>query len=164
MKAVLIVFFLLFCQSGQALTGAWSSGELKDKAGLYAGASNDSGGLLTQYCYYHNQDCYWSMSNGTTKCNEFESYPALVSSDAGAVSMAMYCYKSSDGASRMTFSNFKLIDDAIQKSKRLAVVVPLQGGDFRVTRFDLTGAVEAVTAMRRTLLERTKRSTKDQTL
>jgi len=164
MKAVLIFFALVFCQSGQAQTGPWFSGELKDKVGLFAGADNDSGGLLTQYCYYSNGSCYWSMSNGTTNCNASESYPALVSFDAGAINMDMYCYKASDGKSRMTFSNFKLIDDYIQKSKRLAVVVPLQGGDFRVTRFDLTGAAEVVTSMKRTFLEKVKNSTKDQTL
>lgn len=166
-KSILVVFLLIFTQSSFAQLqyfGEWAVGELDKKSGMFAGTGNDSGGLLSQYCYLSSQDCYWTMSNGSTKCEDEESYPAMVNADGGAFHIDMYCYKAASGVARMAFKNFSLIDGAIKKSKSVSIVVPLAGGGFRVTRFLLNGADAAIATMRQRFADQTGRSTRDVTL
>lgn len=158
MKALFIALVLLFSVTAQAQS--WLSGETSNKAEAFAGTSNDSGGVLAQYCAYGENFCYWSLSSDSTTCKAEESYPALVNSDAGAVHAFMYCYKDGD-KNRMAFKDFDEIDRAVRGSKNIAIVVPMASGNFRVSRFNLAGALPVLNSMRDAAQKKAKTSTKD---
>ena len=161
MRRLLAILFLFFATAVHAQK--WFSGESDDKNQGFAGTVNESGGILAQYCDYTDANCYWTMTNNATNCDAKESYPAMVNSDDGALHVNMYCYKAG-GKSRMAFKNFDEIDGAIRKGKNMAIVVPLDNGGFRVSRFELLGALNAINAMRDTALRKTRSSTKDRIL
>ena len=161
MKKALIVILMLFVTCAHAQK--WITGETNEKTSAFAGTTNDSGGILAQYCDYSDANCYWTMSSGTTNCDDQESYPAMVSSDAGALHVNMYCYKAG-GRSRMAFKNFDEIDSIIRKGKNIAIVIPLDNGNFRVSRFDLNGSVPVINAMRESAVRKSNISTKDKIL
>jgi hypothetical protein len=46
------------------------------------------------------------------------------------------------------FTDFDAISALIARSRRIAIAFPLKGDQFRVVRFDLIGAPEALAAMR----------------
>jgi hypothetical protein len=104
----------------------------------------------------------------STACKEGDQYPALANSDAGSVPVTVYCSaKVDEGRYRYIFTDFKTIDNIVAKAIRVGFAVPLQGDEFRVLHFDLSGSTRAITQLQAELQKRVppkRAGTKDQVL
>jgi hypothetical protein len=125
--------------------GAWNVGAMSDNEGLYAGTVNDSNGIFSQYCLASDASCYWILGIDID-CEIGNKYPTLVNSDAGASYQEIYCFKIG-GKPRFAFANFDAIDGVVKASRRISIAFPMQGGQFKVSRFALDGASEALEVM-----------------
>jgi hypothetical protein len=117
---------------------------------VYAATVNDSGHVFGQYCYPREGSCLWMFSMGTA-CDRNDRYPALINSDAGALPVEIYCMgplPKSPGRYLYAFTEFDKMTELAVKASRIGVAVPLKSDQFRVVRFDMDGAREAILAMR----------------
>jgi hypothetical protein len=152
---LLLAVFLSLAQptSAQGQTyGTWSVGFTDSRSApfTYAYTTNDSGHVLGQYCYPKSDSCLWLVAMSTT-CEKNQKYPVLVNSDAGAEGLQVYCageMEDSPGKYTYAFTAFDRINEAVLKSSRLGIAIPLANDQFRVIRFELTGAERAVRVMR----------------
>lgn len=133
---------------------------------IYAATINESGTLFGQFCYPDDSVCYWLLASKTS-CADGSSYPVLASSSGAAVHLEIVCKgKTEDGIYRYVFADFETVGALIKSGKtgKIAIVVPLTGGDFTVSRFGLNGALSAIEKMRAVgdkLVAGTKRGTRD---
>lgn len=135
----------------------------------YAGTLNDSGNGFGQHCSPGEGSCVYFIGL-STRCEDGEDYPALLSSDFGAYSVNLTCQgRTPDGKMhRYVISPFKDVDSAVRNSKRIGIALALEGDQFRVVRFSLDGAVAAITIIRsgaeRSMQRRDTTNTKDKVL
>jgi hypothetical protein len=117
--------------------------------GHYAARANDSGHFLGQYCYQSKGSCLWLLAI-KTRCDEGDKYPVLINSDAGSAQVEVHClgHLPSAGMYRYAFTDFELIDRTVRNGRRIGFAIPLESDQFRVLRFDLTGASSALNSMR----------------
>lgn len=146
--------------------GAWSVGVTTDKDALYAATVNDSYAVLGQYCFLSDGNCLWLLGNDVN-CDPDGSYVVLMNSDYSASTLELLCFNA-DGKSKFTFKNFELIDKSIKNSSYIGFAFPMQNGNFKVSRFNLNGALKAVQFMRSAAEKApqggSRKSTKDQVL
>ena len=146
--------------------GAWFTGETNDGNFVFAATVNDSGNLLGQYCSPKTGNCLW-MLGISTACKLDDKYPILANSDIGAEHLSIHCDKQyEDGLFRYVFSKFDSIDGIIKGGLRVGFALPLQSDNFRVIRFDLSGANRAIKFMHSNGTKTTPKTkgTKDQYL
>jgi hypothetical protein len=122
--------------------GAWVVGLLGENEGVYAQTTNDSGGVLGEYCYKKEATCVWALANDV-KCEQGSKYTVLVNSDAGAVSMEIACLVL-DGKAFYAFAHFDSIDGIARNASRVGIAFPMKNGLFQVSRFSLDGASSAL--------------------
>ena len=136
-------------QAGSQTFDTWIAGV--DAAGAtHASTMNDSGYILGQHCDRDAGPCYWLLGM-STRCRPGAKYPVLVNSDAAAQSLELGCTGETAGQAGiygLVFTDFDAISALIARSRRIAIAFPLKGDQFRVVRFDLIGAPEALAAMR----------------
>jgi hypothetical protein len=171
-RAVLLFFvvslFILPTFVHARSVGTWYFDSSDDGATLYAATVNDSGNMLGQYCTMDSGDCIWLVAF-TTACDVGNRYPVLANSDSEASHLEVYCAGKlgNSGLYSYAFTDFDLMDGIISKGSRIGIAFPLQGDQFIIVRFDLRGAVAALTQMRAAAQEKVKRAnhgTRDQTL
>lgn len=128
-------------------------------------SQNDSGNLLAYTCDKKTTVCVWVLGI-TDACVDGSTYPVLINADAGAGNGAVFCAGQigSSGLYRYRFEDFQVMDDAMKGAGRVGVAFPLQGGDFKVVRFDLSGFSQARADTERRALAASKGSTADITL
>jgi hypothetical protein len=144
--AVLILAILATASANAGTIGDWSDDTYTE--GLYAATVNDSGNLLGQYCNTANSTCFWMIAL-KTGCKAESKYPILVNSDIGAHSLEVYCGgEIKNGYHRYFFTNFDAIDNLVKNSTRIGFAAPLQGDQFQVVRFSLSGARATIDRMR----------------
>lgn len=129
--------------SGTA-SAQWSTGETANKASVYAGTANQSGALLSRYCHYKDQMCYWQIFN-TLSCDPGESYPAMATSGVTAQITLVCEGKMGDGKYGYFMKPFDAVDVLIKKGGVLGVVMVSADDSFNVYRFNLSGATKAMT-------------------
>lgn len=165
-----LLLSLLTC--GVAHAESWTAGVGNDKSFHYAATTNDSDGLFGQYCYVEDESCYWLVAIKTS-CEINASTPIVMASDDGARHVSLICrgpYKLDNGQTlyRYYLDNFDFVDSAVRGSKLIGFAMPLESGRFRVSRFDLQGAVPVIDSMRSRVQTRINRkptkSSKDQIL
>lgn len=159
------VFLLLAALSFTKLAHAqadWSSGLIANNKGVYAATINSSGVAFGRYCYFKDDSCYWMLANDLS-CDAASTYPALASSK-DAVNIELVC--AGKGSTSKLFNYFLKPYDTIEKlvdsSGVLGVASVVEGGSFRVYRFDLSGAKRVL--QEADALYQQKVKTKDQTL
>ncbi|HEX6212168.1 MAG TPA: hypothetical protein VF136_15405 [Methylomirabilota bacterium] len=149
--------------------GRWSVSADSDSY-LWASTTNDSGHALGQFCSLSEGSCVWliTMSPG---CDPGEKYTALANTDAGAEAVGMICggpLEGSPGRYGYAFNDFDRLTSLVTRgSSRIGIAIPLNGGQFRVVRFDLQGSQAALAAMRSTAaskLRPARRGTRDEQL
>lgn len=160
-------FLTIYCTTGRAAVfGEWAT-DFSGPEFVYAFTTNDSGGVLGQYCYFSSGNCIWliSMSSG---CEEGHDYPVLANSDAGASQVMVYCSSKMEGQFVYVFRDFEAIDKLVKDGHKMGFAVPLQEDRFTVVRFHLDGAGAALSSMRSFFKQHSKSkpadSTKDQDL
>ncbi|MDQ8024274.1 MAG: hypothetical protein REI94_20705 [Moraxellaceae bacterium] len=166
----LLTIWLVFASQGALADdkrfGAWAVGATTDKDALYAATVNDSNAVLGQYCFVSDRNCVWLLGNDVN-CDTDGSYVILMNSDYSAHTLEIMCFKA-DGKSKFAFKDFEQIDTAIKKSSYIGFAFPMQNGNFKVSRFNLSGALKAVQFMRGVAekfpQDGNRKSTRDQTL
>ena len=131
----------IFAQN-EWLTGLTNAGDF-----FYAATVNESSNLIGEYCSSTTGDCMWVLGMKSA-CKEGDSYPVLANSDIGTSNLEIHCsVKLDNGYYRYVFTDFDAINNIITKAIDVGFAVPLQAGQFRVLRFDLTGSNRALTSM-----------------
>jgi hypothetical protein len=82
-------------------------------------------------------------------CEADSKYPLLANTDGGAVHLQVVCRGLSANKEfySYVFDDFQAVDNLIKAGVRVGFAFPMQGDEFRVIRFSLTGSGSAVTNM-----------------
>jgi hypothetical protein len=127
----------------------WTTGA-DEQGATHASVMNESGFILGQYCDSRTGPCYWVLGM-SARCKVGTRYPVLVNSDASAQSLEVGCTGETSGRTGiygLVFTDSETIGSMIARSNRLGIAFPLKGDQFRVVRFDVTGAPAALAAAR----------------
>jgi hypothetical protein len=129
-------------------SGDWTW-SIDDPAMFYAATENSAGQVLMQLCDIEDGSCLYAVGFDT-RCDEGDSYPALVNSDAGTASIELLCGKTlEDGGNLMLVKGFDQMDGFVRGAKKIGFALPMQGDEFKAVRFSLKGSVAAIDAMRK---------------
>lgn len=150
MKKLLTAFFIsvlshaAHCQNATKEThGYWFSQFSSDAS--EAATVNDDGTTFGLLC--RAEACQFYLK-GSTTCQEGGSYPFLLNSDVGSTSVATQCQSFNNGKS--TYSDVVWFEETIKvasylsKGELFGFAIPLNSGEFKVARFRLKGATEAI--------------------
>lgn len=145
--------------------GKWNVNASDSGDFLYAATMNDSGSTFGQFCYTSDGACFWLL-DVAIPCDSGSLYPVLLNSDIGARQLQVKCGTSRDGTYTYGFTDFTAVDGIVKESQIIGIAFPLQKDQFKVVRFDLSGAAKAISTMReafnRIQKEPSKLSNKDQ--
>ena len=113
----------------------------------YSLTINSKGDTFGQYCYFNTGNCVFAFRNKVT-CKDTHDYPALVSSDNGTQHLTLTCVAANKKASSLyAVSPFEDLEKIINSSTKIAFVVGLADGVFKVSRFSLKGSKKAILEM-----------------
>ena len=125
--------------------GSWVADARSDSP--FAASVDDSGNIFGQYCSAGRSSCVWLMALASS-CQKGDRYPALANFETGAVSLEILCKgELESGHFAYAFTSFDQVDLLVRQGASVAFAVPLQREQFRVMRFDLTGAVSALSRL-----------------
>jgi hypothetical protein len=152
MRFVALLISALFVHEAHAeKVGDWS---YQTQRGFFAATANDSGNVFGQWCDVRDGNCMYLIAI-PMRCEEGETYPVLANSDSSANAVEIVCRgplegRNADGRAlyRFVFTNFASIDHQVRQSQRIGFAFPTQGDAFHVSRFSLSGALQAISAMR----------------
>ena len=120
-----------------------------DPESYHAATQNAAGQVLMQMCDPADGTCFYVVGFDTT-CDEGDSYPALLNSDAGTASIELLCSgKVDSGSNVMLVKDFEQVDNIIREATRIGFALPMKGDEFKAVRFSLKGSVNAIEAMRK---------------
>jgi hypothetical protein len=126
---------------------SWSVGATTDNEFIYATTVNDSGALLGEYCSRTTQNCMWVLGMNT-RCDKGSKTPVLSNSQDGASTLEVYCDGFLSGQMyRYAFTDFDAITQVVKAGGQVGFAFPMQEGSFRVSRFLVDGAPDAVAYM-----------------
>ncbi len=150
--AAVLVFLMSLAGPSPALAQERSFKEwvvsVKDMKKPFAATVNESGAVFGQYCYPESGSCLYIVATAS-KCEKDANYPVLLNSEAGSAYVELLCGGSSDGQRfEYYFKNFDTINKIALQDGVLGIAFPLDGGQFRVVRFKLDGAKEAMPVLR----------------
>lgn len=148
MRIVNILWLLLVLMSpglahAQTRTfGAWTVMISDDKNDLIAGTFADDHKFIAYRCFGKAGRCAYSVVL-EIECVDGESYPLLVNSSYAAVAVSCTCFK--NGETHELIPEFDDFYRILQNSTGvIGFALPMASGQFKVVRFDLTGAKEAM--------------------
>lgn len=136
---ILPLFFLLFSEvfAEKLKIGDWV---LDDRSVLKeAFTSNSSGSVFGYFCLA--ESCTFYL-HSISSCEVGRKLPVLINCDAGSTYVTGACLKLGD-----KFYNVIADSDlitAISSGDEIGIAIPLRGGRFKVLRFSLNGAIDAV--------------------
>lgn len=132
------------CQNpSKEIHGHWFSQYSADAS--EAGTVNDDGSTFGVLC--RAEICQFYLK-GSTTCQEGGRYPFLMNSDVGSTGVSTQCQSFNNGTSTYTdvvwFEETIKIASYLSKGELFGFAIPLNSGEFKVTRFRLKGATEAI--------------------
>jgi hypothetical protein len=107
--------------------------------------STDGEGYLVYSCHVKDA-CYLTILI-TASCDVGESYPMLMNSDSGAVSVSTTCIDIHEeiGGAEYSFNDpDAALAETVFTDTRIAIAVPMADGKFQAVRFSLMGSQEAM--------------------
>lgn len=144
-------------------SGAW--GVYYHPSGSYvAETTNESGSRFGLVCAVNGGACYWGVSPGSG-CVGGTAYPVLMNARSGANTTTASCV-TTDGnkGNIIELHAYDEIAAIVANDSRVGFALPIDGGQFKVVRFDLTGATEAAMKVVKLAAGHQKNSTRDLTL
>lgn len=119
--------------------GDWRVMRLEPSS-FMASTVNESGSAFGVIC---DKSCT-AFFNPSIDCKDGAKFPALINTPDGAYSVMLDCVRGKDLAVyTMTFT--KGIYSSMETGGELGIAFPLASGQFKVTRFSLTGSMRAAT-------------------
>ena len=153
---VLILGFIftsqVYSETGTSKDWFWST----EHTDLYfAGTGLDSELALGQYCFiiqkgdYQPGDCVYMVTLGIS-CEVGNAYPGVINSDKGTVAIKLFCSHKVDNTDgyAMIMINFDDVDSIVRTANKLGIAIPMEGAQFKVVRFSLSGSNHAIESMR----------------
>lgn len=127
--------------------GVWEGTRVDDDT-LATGVFNDSGGLLAKTCSIKDQTCSWTLVIDTP-CDEKSTSSVLMSARLGATAIQTTCIgKGKDGKTfQYMLHNPDDLDRLFSSGGVLGIAFALEGGQFKVVRFNVDGAANAIKAL-----------------
>ena len=152
--AVIVIGFFASAHAGVLGTyGSWSYTHFTNQTDRWSAITlNDSGASLAKFCYPGLGYCRWEFA-APISCKNGSATPVLISSPAGALASTLICSGNTFQEGRNTlyeeyFNNPDDIDKAVMKGVGMfAVAFALNDGSFESQRFNLQGALNALSAM-----------------
>lgn len=143
--------------------GDWQVTDASDGSSLVAITINDSGSGFGMACTAPDS-CMWLLVMNSS-CKPGDSYTLLVNSAKSADTLDIYCDKQlGDAGWRYFFKDFDKSSKAFGDSGRIGFAVAENDGQFRVVRFSLNGATQALVRLDEESKARLKQSTRDLSL
>ncbi|MDC6177369.1 hypothetical protein C2I33_19840 [Ralstonia solanacearum] len=169
-SGALLAIMLMVPPASQAGSfGDWFTGATDDGQ-LYAGSTNESGGMLMKGCRPSSGICYWYLVTSTA-CESGVSAPALFSTSEGAHSFNLRCDTAFKQGGQVLYRSVindpDAMDQMLTSKTPLGIAIALKDGRFAVFRFSMAGAQRAVSILMQgaiKLNESNPRSTRDTTL
>lgn len=118
--------------------GDWSAQQLSDTAYM-ATTTNDAGSLFGTLCTATSCS---AIINPKIECDPGGKYPALVNTPGGSFPTSLLC----EAVGEVLLYSFDLTDnltDAMSIGGVIGLAFPMESGEFKVSRFSLTGAARA---------------------
>jgi hypothetical protein len=116
--------------------GAWRVYSSAAEGLAMAISTNDSGQGLFKAC--GETSCFWVVTFNAT-CEDGNSYPAMMTSGAGSMSLDLTCKPTAQIPGRLIMSNPDAVDAAVRSGGIVGLAVPMKNGDFRVSRYRVSG-------------------------
>src|SRR5581483_11273653 len=104
---------------------------------------NDSGSTFGFFCY--GDSCTFYVDTNV-RCAEKSKTPMLINAESGSTYVVSVCVHLPSGDGRVRYVNTILDTDvlkAISSGTIIGFAFPLEGGQFKVVRFSLNGAMRA---------------------
>ncbi|MCF6439494.1 hypothetical protein L1077_08650 [Pseudoalteromonas luteoviolacea] len=114
----------------------------------FAATVNNSDHVFGKYCYFDSEQCLYLLSVDIT-CDKGESYPVLVNAESGSLNVNLVCGDEIDEQNVMIFDDFDEIERTTKDSKQFGIAIPMESGQFLVSRFSLSGAKRSINIMTR---------------
>jgi hypothetical protein len=127
--------------------GEWTVDFTNDKTNVYAATANDSGSVLGEYCSLEKHVCNWMLAMDTA-CEGAGVFPLLGNAASGSVQLGVTCggkvATPSGQVYQYFFTSWKDLELLLKDSGLVGFAFPLADGQFKVTRFSLTGRTDAM--------------------
>ena len=140
--------------------GDWTVDKLDKENVVVAMSLNENGNVLGKACAANG--CSWVVVLNTTTCEPGSSYPALMSASTGAGHLSLICTPNDRNKTRYIVKEYESMEIAMRAGEMVGIAMPLETGQFRVTRFPIKGWDAAKQRLATRTSEMLKRS--DQTL
>lgn len=159
MKSLQLLFiFGILLLSNPIHASDWYTDTVPSEDAYFAITLNDTGNVFGEFCFKKSESCLYLLGMHIA-CKSGNQYPVLVNSDSGSFSLTVYCFDQADnGLYRYGFTNFDEIKNIVNNSSKIGFAFPMKGDQFKVIRFSLKGANEAINRMRGDLRKRFKNS------
>jgi hypothetical protein len=144
-------FFLALLGSGSAFSAEqkfndWSVDYSNDKSRIYAATVNDSGSVFGEFCTLATGKCLWILGMSVT-CDGKSNIPLLASAANGSASLELQCGGKIEGGTiyQYFFTKWQDVEALIKDSSNVGFAFAMANGQFKVSRFSLSGRSDAVT-------------------
>lgn len=138
-----------------------------DEGMPYAAAINSAGDILMKRCDAASMTCTW-IQGITISCNDGATSPVLLNSAQGAYIHILHC-RGSFSSGQRTYFRYEIdspdqLDSVVMVTSGIVgLAMPLESGQFNVTRYSVKGAKGAIEALIQLTKEINRRSGKSQT-
>lgn len=150
--SVFMVFSSLAAASNPIETFAdWSVVRAAESADLIAITHNKAGGYLAFRCFTDTQKCVHVLS-AKFECKVGAGYPVLVNTHATALSIQTSCI-SGAVSHELLADDQSQIHEALKQDGVIGFAFPMDSGLFKVVRYSLNGAREAMGYVKKYTLE-----------
>ena len=148
--AVVLLFLVVPAVEAQTRNTEWAISSGTDDDSMVAGTINQSGQILGQGCWFSTRTCYWMIVLDLS-CTKGIRDEVFVSADTGSQTMEISCLEGTPTVGntlyRYAFTHFDAIDRVVRTNTAVGFARAVKNGEFRVVRFNLTGAATVVNAM-----------------
>jgi len=124
---------------------------------IFAATGNESGRVLAHSCDFRTGDCMWTLTMNM-ECEQDHVFAILTNVDQGAEHLSLMCIGPNREPNQYTyaFTDFEQIDHIIRNSGKISFAIPLESGEFQVSRFNIKGASAAVAKIEEIVTKRSK--------
>lgn len=146
----------------QQRVGDWTVDVSRSYAEAFTG--NDSGSTFGLICL--TGTCLFYLDN-SVRCKENSKTPMLINADSGATYVIATCLHLTwnSGGTRYVYTiQDKDVVTAISSGATIGFAMPLESGQFKVTRFSLSGALRATHEAAQTIPTRRDTGLRDSTM
>jgi hypothetical protein len=138
--ALMIFPICLAASAGQRI-GAWEVSLVAEDMQV-AQTVNSAGSLAGVLCFISTNACSAYISSDVA-CEEKAKYPLMINATTGA-NLSMSTCITVKNAQFLMIDNFAATVAAFESGGEVGFAIPLEGGKFRVLRFDCAGATAAI--------------------